>query len=243
MLLAIAGCSGTASGPKIPEPAIYHEVRSGETLYRIARAYGISHSELARVNGIDDVNHVVIGRRLLIPGASRSLPVSVVTPERATTDAPPGAELRRGERLFIWPIWGGTVVSSFGPHGHGFHDGIDIGARPQTPIHAAADGAVIYSDSLPRYRNVVIIQHSGGYATVYAHNAANLVQSRDSVRQGQIVARVGTNRRTGTSTLHFEIRKDNVARNPIYFVPVQTARRGDGMAVPHDTAPVGEPTQ
>jgi murein DD-endopeptidase MepM/ murein hydrolase activator NlpD len=240
MLLAIAGCSGTASGPKMPEPGIYHEVQRGENLYRIAKAYGVSHSELARVNGIDDVNHVVVGRKLLIPGASRSLPVSVVTPERATTDAPAVAELRHGERRFIWPIWGGTVVSSFGPHGHGFHDGIDIGARPQTPIHAAADGAVIYSDSLPGYGNVVIIEHPDGYATVYAHNSANLVHTGDAVHQGQIVARVGTSRHTGVANLHFEIRKDNIARNPICFLPVQTARRGDEMATPRSTAPVGD---
>jgi len=240
MLLAIAGCSGTVSGPKVPEPAIYHEVRSGETLYRIAKAYGISHSELARVNGINDMNHVVIGRKLLIPGASRSLPVSVVTPERATMDAPAAAESRRGERLFIWPIWGGTVVSSFGPRGQGFHDGIDIGAQPQTPIHAAADGSVIYTDSLPGYGNVVIIQHSGGYATVYAHNAENLVQTGDPVHQGQIVARVGTSRHSAVSTVHFEIRKDNVARNPIYFLPLQNARRGHEMATPSGAVPVGE---
>ena len=242
MLLAIAGCSATVSDPRIPEPGIYHEVRSGENLYRIGKAYGISRSELARVNGIDDVNHVVIGRKLLIPGASRSVPVSVVTPVRATTDAPAAVESQRGERPFIWPIWGGTVVSSFGPHGQGFRDGIDIGARPRTPIHAAADGGVIYSDSLPGYGKVVIIEHSGGYATVYAHNAENLVRTGDPVRQGQIVARVGMNRHTGVPTVHFELRKDNVACNPIYFLPVQTARRGDEMATPR-RALVGELAQ
>jgi murein DD-endopeptidase MepM/ murein hydrolase activator NlpD len=72
---------------------------------------------------------------------------------------------------------------------------------------------------------VVIISHPGGFATVYAHNDENLVRAGDRVRQGQLVARVGNSGRTSGPNLHFEIRKDNIARNPVYFLPGQTAER------------------
>ena len=74
--------------------------------------------------------------------------------------------------------------------------------------------------------NVVIVEHSGGYATVYAHNQENVVRAGDRVRQGDTVARLGNSGRTSGPNLHFEVRKDNIARNPIYFLPAgQTAAR------------------
>jgi murein DD-endopeptidase MepM/ murein hydrolase activator NlpD len=140
-------------------------------------------------------------------------------------DAPPGNELPQGEGVFIWPLANGTLTSTFGPRGRSFHDGIDIGAAPGTVVRASRQGSVIYSDSLRGYGNVVIVQHAGGYATVYAHNEENLVEAGAQVRQGQPLARVGRSGRTSGPNLHFEIRKDNIARNPIYFLPSQTAQR------------------
>lgn len=84
---------------------------------------------------------------------------------------------------------------------------------------AAADGKVIFSDVLRGYGNVVIIRHAKGYLTVYAHNRTNLVKEGQSVRQGDPVAEVGqTGRATGPS-LHFEVRKDNLARDPLRYLP------------------------
>jgi murein DD-endopeptidase MepM/ murein hydrolase activator NlpD len=204
---------------------VYHEVRRGENLYRIGKAYGVSHVELARANGISDAGKLEIGQKLFVPGGRRVLPVNVITPERAVSDAPPGNELPLGEGVFIWPLATGTLTSTFGPRGRSFHDGIDIGAAPGTVVRASRDGAVIYSDTLRGYGNVVIVQHAGGYATVYAHNEENLVDAGTQVRQGEPLARVGRSGRTSGPNLHFEIRKDNIARNPIYFLPSQTAQR------------------
>ena len=84
---------------------------------------------------------------------------------------------------------------------------------------------MIYSDTLRGYGNVVIVEHGGGYATVYAHNEENLVHAGDRVHQGDTLARLGRTGRTSGPNLHFEVRKDNVARNPIYFLPNQSAPR------------------
>jgi murein DD-endopeptidase MepM/ murein hydrolase activator NlpD len=151
--------------------------------------------------------------------------VNLITPKRAAAEAPLLAEFPRAEGVFIWPLTSGTLTSPFGPRRHSFHDGIDIGAPPGTPVRAARDGTVLYSATLRGYGNVVIVEHAGNYATVYAHNEENLVRTGERVRKGQLVARVGRSGRTSGPNLHFEIRKDNVARNPIYFLPRQTAQR------------------
>jgi len=223
--LAIGGCSA-ARKPEMSGPGIFHEVRPGDNLYRIGKAYGISHQKLARVNHIKNPDRLEIGQRLFVPGGTRTLDVDLITPRRATLEAPEVHDFPRGEGIFRWPLASGALTSSFGPRGTSFHDGIDIGAPVGTTVRAARDGRVIYSDQLRGYGNVVIIAHEGGYATVYAHNEVNLVHAGERVRQGDTVSRVGRSGRTSGPNLHFEIRKDNVARNPIYFLPAtQTAER------------------
>lgn len=227
LVLTLAGC-GLGHGrarPVADGDGVYHVVRKGENLYRIGKAYGVSHAELARANGIEDAGRLEVGQRIFVPGGKRSLPVNLITPEHALVDPPPANDLPQGTGVFIWPLVSGTLTSNFGPRGRSFHDGIDIGAPPGTVVRAARDGDVIYSDTLRGYGNVVIVQHPGGYATVYAHNEENLVDAGSKVRQGQPVAKVGRSGRTSGPNLHFEIRKDNVARNPIYFLPSQTAQR------------------
>jgi len=76
---------------------------------------------------------------------------------------------------------------------------------------------VLYSDTLRGYGNLIILEHDGGFATVYAHNRENRADLGAVVRQGQQIATVGETGKTSGPNLHFEIRKDNVARNPIYF--------------------------
>ena len=224
-LLVVASCSAVVHEPKNDEAGIYHQVRPGDNLYRIGKAYGISHRELARINNIADPDRVEVGQRIFVPGSQRVLPVDIITPKRALLDAPEMREFPRGRGVFIWPLASGALTSTFGRRGRSIHDGIDIGAPRGTPVRAARDGEVIYSETLRGYGNVVIVEHAGGYATVYAHNEANLVNAGDHVRQGQVVARLGQTGRTSGPNLHFEIRKDNFACNPIDFLPTETAQR------------------
>ncbi|MBI3769110.1 MAG: peptidoglycan DD-metalloendopeptidase family protein [Deltaproteobacteria bacterium] len=234
VLIVAAGCSAAIHEPKVLGSGIVHEVRPGENLYRIGKAYGISHRELARVNNLADPDRVEVGQRLFIPGGKQVLPVNLITPKRAVVDVPELRDFPHGEGGFIWPLASGTLTSSFGPRGQSFHDGIDIGAPPGTPVYAAREGHVIYSDTLRGYGNVVIVEHGGGYATVYAHNEENLVHAGDRVHQGDMVARLGRTGRTSGPNLHFEVRKDNIARNPIFFLPGQTAARQSAQRAKDD---------
>jgi len=222
--------------------AIYHNVRSGDTLSAIAVRYGVSTKEIARYNSIRDPDKLEVGQMLRIPpGSPTEKPKQLATVTKPSRSSPPRltyerweedraslSEPRRGDKssIFIWPVEG-QLSSKFGPRNGSFHDGIDIAAPLGTPVRAAADGKVIFSDVLRGYGNVVIVRHSGGYLTVYAHNRANLVKEGQTLRQGEVLAEVGqTGRATGAS-LHFEVRKDNLARNPLQYLPgEQSTARG-----------------
>lgn len=199
---------------------VYHEVRPGETLYRISKAYGVSVEELASANRVADPARIEVGQRLRIPGARRAVPVNLVTPRHVAVRTGWGTVRPRptGQEL-IWPVIGGTVTSGFGERGRSFHDGVDITAPTGTPVLAAQDGEVVYSDFLRGYGNVIIVRHTEGLATVYAHNHANRVREGQRVRRGDVIASVGRSGRTTGANLHFEVRQDNVAHDPLYFLP------------------------
>lgn len=213
VLVALAGC---ATG-------ISHKVAPGENLYRIGKAYGIGYQKLARVNRLYPPYRLTVGESLFIPNAQRRLPVNVITP-RATSSAKPAPTVGpvsvsgSGRDGFSWPARG-RVTTSFGKQVRGHHDGIDISAKRGSAVIAARAGRVIFSDRLAGYGNVVILEHAGGYATVYAHNDRNLVRKGANIRKGEHIATVGGARDREGSHLHFEIRKDNVARNPLYYLP------------------------
>ncbi len=196
-----------------------HRVKPGENLYRIGQAYGVSHRELARANGITNPDRIEVGQVIEIPTATRELPVDVITPSQARGERPTARELPSGPAPFVWPVAAGTLASTFGPRRASHHDGIDVSAPEGTPVRAARSGRVLYSDELRGYGNIVIIEHDEGYASVYAHNKENQKRAGDLVRQGEVIALLGETGKTSGPNLHFEIRKDNIARNPLFYLP------------------------
>ena len=222
-LLLIAGCSSRSSRPDVgaarPSTGFYHVVKPGENLFRIGKAYDVAVEELTRLNGIRDAGQIRVGQRIYVPGATRQLPVEMITPSNnapTTREAPPPSE-SAGPTL-LWPI-SGTINSGFGPRGASFHDGVDIGAAEGTPIHAIEKGEVVYSDQLRGYGNIVIVRHAGGVASVYAHNQVNLVREGQLVERGEVIAKVGSTGRVTGPHLHLEIRKNNLAQDPLLYLP------------------------
>jgi lipoprotein NlpD len=216
ILFFAGGCASQTTISKSRPQGTYHVVTPGETLFRIGKAYGVTYQELARVNGIKDAGQIKVGQRIFIPGATRPLPVETITPAEPAPAAPVLPE--PGFETFLWPV-NGTVNSAFGPRGSSFHDGIDIAAPEGTPILAIEAGEVIYSDQLRGYGNMVILRHPGGIVSVYAHNESNLVREGQSVVRGEVVARVGSTGRVSGPHLHFEIRRNNAAQDPLRYLP------------------------
>ena len=222
-IVFMAGCGSQTSSPR-PTPArtakgIYHDVKAGENLFRIGKAYDVPFEELARLNGIRAASQIRVGQRIFIPGATRQLPVQTITPTDAVAPAraAPLFQDPGGEQM-LWPV-AGVINSGYGPRGASFHDGVDISAPEGTPIQAVEQGEVAYSDQLRGYGNIVIIRHAGGIASVYAHNQINLVREGQQVAKGEIIAKVGSTGRVTGPHLHFEIRKNNSAQDPLRYLP------------------------
>ena len=220
------------SGAARRGPGIVHVVRPGENLFRIGQAYNVSSAELARVNGIRDTRRLRVGQKLFIPGATRQLPVEIVSSD-GSGGRPAPVSPHGGTAAFLWPV-SGSVNSGFGPRGSSFHDGLDIAAPEGTPIRAVEHGEVIYSDRLRGYGNMVIIRHSGGLVSVYAHNQVNLVRDGRQVARGEIIARVGSTGRVTGPHLHFEIRKNNLAQDPLLYLPELCCVPASDIVAPKD---------
>ena len=116
---------------------------------------------------------------------------------------------------FAWPVQG-SVTSRFGRRGFwGWHRGVDIKAPRGTPIHAAAAGIVIFSGRQSGYGRVIKIAHPNGLTTIYAHNSANFVKVGDRVKGGALIGAVGRTGHATTNHLHFEIRRQGMAHDPL----------------------------
>ena len=124
----------------------------------------------------------------------------------------------------LWPA-SGLMTSGFGYRIHPilginrFHSGIDIGAPYGSQVIAAAGGEVIQSGYFGGYGYSVMLYHGGGYATWYAHLSSINVSMGQMVERGKLVGLVGS---TGWSTgphLHFEIRINGAAQNPMEYLP------------------------
>jgi murein DD-endopeptidase MepM/ murein hydrolase activator NlpD len=116
----------------------------------------------------------------------------------------------------IWPV-SGPVVSPFGMRWGRMHEGIDIGAGYGTPIAAAASGTVIYAGWMGGYGNLIIIDHGGGIATAYGHQSSFAVGG-GHVSQGQTIGYVGCTGHCFGPHLHFEVRVNGSAVDPLGYL-------------------------
>jgi murein DD-endopeptidase MepM/ murein hydrolase activator NlpD len=117
---------------------------------------------------------------------------------------------------FNWPVRG-RLLSIYGAKGQGLHnDGINIIAPRGAAVRAAGSGVVVYAgNELRGFGNLLLIKHSGGWVTAYAHTETLLVKRRDKVNKGQIIAKVGTSGNVVRPQLHFEVRKGKRAIDPL----------------------------
>lgn len=125
----------------------------------------------------------------------------------------------RSSSKFSWPVRG-KVLSHYGAKSGGlFNDGINIGASRGTAVKAAENGVVAYAgNEVKGMGNLVIIQHSGGWMTVYAHMDSMSVRRGARVSVGQKIGTVGATGKVDQPQLHFEIRKGTKAYNPSSYL-------------------------
>jgi murein DD-endopeptidase MepM/ murein hydrolase activator NlpD len=134
----------------------------------------------------------------------------------ASAGALPAGPIRGGSGMFIWPV-NGSVVSGFGMRWGRMHEGIDIAVPTGTPIRAAASGSISMAGATGGYGNYTCISHGGGLSTCYAHQSQILV-SGGQVGQGQIIGLVGCTGHCFGPHLHFEVRVNGQAVDPLGYL-------------------------
>ncbi|HWH71151.1 MAG TPA: M23 family metallopeptidase [Candidatus Sulfotelmatobacter sp.] len=196
---------------KVPgaQPVRHYTVQQGDSLWELADRYGLPLEDLLASNPqIGNPGHLQIGQEIILPGSG-----AVAAQQAVAAAAFPSL---RG--VFAWPVLA-RISSPFGPRDGRNHNGIDLAAQMGDPIKAARDGEVILSGPVSGYGETVILRHEDGSRTLYAHASRRLVQAGERVRQGEVIAEVGS---TGHSTgphLHFEIIVNNKPYDPMLYLP------------------------
>ncbi len=219
-------------------------VKAGDTLYSLSRQYSVPVNDLAVMNNLTTPFTLSVGQKLKVPNLSNA-PVraaSVADNKTATvatsasskttqTTAKPKTKISsdptkklptisaRSSSKFTWPVQG-KVLSSYGSKSNGlFNDGINIGAARGTTVKAAENGVVAYAgNEVKGMGNLIIIQHSDGWMTVYAHLDSMSVRRGTKVLVGQKIGTVGETGKVDQPQLHFEIRKGTKAYNPSSYL-------------------------
>lgn len=210
-----------------------HMVAAGETAYSISRRYGVDVDSLARANDLDASYRIRPGQVLKLSDVQAKTIVVAGRPDRASDDE----ERREAQRgldqalppragSFRWPLRG-ELLMGYGPQPGGQHnDGINIGAPVGTPIVASEAGIVAYvGDDLDTLGNLILIRHAGGWVTAYAHNDSVVVKRGMRVARGDVIGLTGATGNVDRPQLHFEIRKETEAVDPIELLGNQTAGR------------------
>lgn len=195
----------------LPITGIRHVVKDKETLASIAKKYGAETSEqveamvsdMVGYNRLASASDISVGDTVVVPGGVMHTATVAKTSSKSgsTAKATSGAS---GGGGFVHPVPG--AVRTQGIHGY---NAVDLAAAAGTPIRAAAAGEVIVSKSggwNGGYGNYVVVKHTNGSQTLYAHTSKNAVGVGASVTAGETIGYVGTSGRSTGAHLHFEVR-------------------------------------
>ena len=237
----ISGCSSYSNNHPAPvssraqppsKQILVHQVEPGETLYSIAWRYDLDFRKLARSNGIaapfvinrgqllsldtskisaksaKTVNTPVKQTKIVV-SVPRQTPVQMKKP--VLKKVPKPSVVFASNWQWQWPVKG-KIVESYNPKE--LRKGIKIKAVSRSAVRSAGPGVVVYSgEGLRGYGKLVIIKHSEILLSAYAHNEQIMVKEGQTIKQMEIISRLGSN-----GTLYFEIRKDGYPINPVTYL-------------------------
>lgn len=211
---------------RIPnQDGIFYKLKDKETVEIVARRYQVALEKIRKVNPTVDLVSLKTNNEIFLPGARPEAVAEVQVAEKKPTATPKTSPTvtQKSSRSYRWPVMG-RINSPFGWRRHpitrrrDFHTGLDIKAASGTAIRSAREGNVVYSGWMGGYGKVVVVEHSGGQSTLYAHCSSLLVRQGTNVSVGQNIARVGSSGRTTGPHLHFEVRNGNSPVNPLQYL-------------------------
>jgi murein DD-endopeptidase MepM/ murein hydrolase activator NlpD len=185
---------------------IPYTVKPGDSLAGISQTMGVPLNAILDANDLASAN-IQPNEVLFIPGARM---------------APEAMKLALGE-LMIYPIQG-RLTDGYGWRNdpkngaRRFHAAVDLAAPTGTRVQSVMDGTAAVIDSNPIFGNYIIVRHSGGYLTLYAHLNKVSVQKGAAVKQGEKIGEVGNTGYSTGSHLHFVLYKNGRAVNPLDFL-------------------------
>ena len=226
----VAGCPDANKGVKVvdppPRPVYEYEVKSGDTLYSIAWRHEMHFVELARINNIPHPYTIYPGQTLKVtrnemvkrtpvrntepdkPAAATPRKSSPAPVAKTTSRPAPAKATRRAAPGWHWPS-PGKISKGFGRDNKGVNFELGVGSE----VRAAGKGTVIYSGSgLGGYSRLIIIRHDARYMSAYSLDLGILVKEGQSVRLGEVIARITGETPRG---LHFEVRDKGKPIDPM----------------------------
>lgn len=219
------------SGQKLvitPQDGAYHRARSGETVKELAERYTVNAAAIQEHNPQLKAEQLTPDEAVFIPGAMelRYRDARQLKQRGYRSNEPWAKRLSASRSLagafggrigeLAWPA-AGQLSSPFGIRGYSFHPGVDICNFVGTPIRAAKGGVIVSSGWMGAYGYAVDIDHGGGVVTRYGHCSRLLVSPGQSVEAGQEIAKMGSTGRSTGPHVHFEVRIQGRAVNPIAF--------------------------
>ncbi len=223
---------------------IAYKVQAGDTLSQISQKFNISVESIAGSSGVNAPDAISVGQTLNIPPkngfyykvkkndrlssilSKYKLELDIILAENLHIDPD---LLEQGDEIFLlgakpknliygWliPVTNRTITSGYGWRNwprKAFHKGLDLKAY-YTNVRAAKPGRIYYSGRLGGYGKAVVIEHSRGYRTLYAHLSKIYVRKGNQVIQGRIIGKSGNTGYSFGPHLHFEVSKNGRTINP-----------------------------
>ncbi|MEO5928156.1 MAG: M23 family metallopeptidase [Patescibacteria group bacterium] len=224
-----------------PVSGILTTVKKGDTITKLAARYSADAEEVRSFNKIADESSLAIGTEVMIPdGKPEAVRQTVIAIAGKTQ-----AEIAKGKTLnsygkadgisanvntqkpgdentaavpstkLAWPTSGHSITQYYGWN----HTGVDIDGDFTSPLYAAADGVVTTAGwNTGGYGLQVMVKHSNGVITRYAHSSKLFVKVGDEVKKGQVVAMMGSTGHSTGSHLHFEVYVNGKRANPLAYI-------------------------
>jgi len=218
----------------------WYQVKPTDTLYSIAWRYGLDYKELASWNNIAVNSTIYPGQRLMLVRPISSTSQSVSIPQDSSTSSSQSSTSNqsttagqsttkssisttqatsggKNPNRWLWPTKG-KVLNTFSAKKLD-RRGIDIAGKLGQPVHAVADGKVVYSgNGLAGYGNLIIVKHSDTFLSAYAYSQERLVKEGALVKAGKVIAKMGQHKNRN-ARLHFQIRKNGKPVDPLQYLP------------------------
>ena len=196
----------------LPVNGLSYKIKKGDTLQKVAKTYKSQADNIIEFNKLASASDIQIGQTIIVPDGVKSVPQTVrySNPTKSSFANAPTSNSK-----LLWPTNSHKITQYF----RWRHSGLDIGNKTGQPTYSSEAGRITKAGwSRGGYGYYIIIDHSGGLETLYAHLSKIYVKVGQNVARGQVIGAVGSTGRSTGPHLHFEVRVNNRRVNPLNYI-------------------------